>query len=146
MPESVSFTVWTLPHQTLSTNGKRRDGRTVAHHKGELGDQAFLSAMEQLGPQMPVIRGCRVDIALTFHVKHHAKTGDGLYRPLDPSNVGGECIKPVIDYGLTKHGIIEDDDYTRVRYVVLSIEHADRLEDERIEVYVRPVPEEEEAP
>ena len=74
-----------------------------------------------------------------FHVKHHAKPGDGLYRPLDPSNIGGECIKPVIDYGLVKHKVIEDDSYQYVRYVVLGIEHADELKDERIEVTVREV-------
>lgn len=97
--------------------------------------------LEQHGPRLPEFRGARVDILLMFHVKHHAKPRDGLYRPLDPSNVGGECIKPIIDQALVTTGVIEDDDYTHVRYVVLGIEHVDDLKEERIEVTVREVEE-----
>jgi hypothetical protein len=132
-PRSVMFTIRTLPGRALSTNGSKRDHHEVSGAKMALGAEAYNEALYQLGPDMPRLTG-RVDIALTFYVKHHARTGDGLYRPLDPSNIGGECIKPVIDYGLVKHGVIADDDYTHVRYVVLSIQHVEELRDERIEV------------
>ena len=135
-PQAVAFTVRTLPGRALSTNGSKRDHHEVSGAKMALGAEAFNEALYQLGPQMPRF-DCLVDIALTFYVKHHARTGDGLYRPLDPSNIGGECIKPIIDYGLVKHGIIEDDDYTHVRYVVLSIQHVEELTAERIEVRVQ---------
>lgn len=136
----VSFSIPTLPGRALSTNGSKRDHHEVSGAKMALATEAFTEALAQLGPQMPRFE-CRVDIALTFYVKHHARTGDGLYRPLDPSNIGGECIKPVIDYGLVKHGVIADDDYTHVRYVVLSIERVEDLRAERIEVRVIPVEE-----
>lgn len=132
-PQIVMFTVRTLPGRALSTNGSKRDHHEVSGAKMELGAEAFTEALAQLGPDMPRIEG-RVDIALTFYVKHHARPGDGLYRPTDPSNIGGECIKPVIDYGLVKHGIIADDSYKFVRYVVLSIQHVEELREERIEV------------
>ena len=134
-PQIVAFVVRTLPGRALSTNGSKRDHHEVSGAKMALGAEAFTEALAQLGPEMPHF-DCRVDISLTFYVKHHARTGDGLYRPLDPSNIGGECIKPVIDYGLVKHGVIEDDDYTHVRYVVLSIQHVEDLTEERIEVRV----------
>ena len=133
---AIMFTVRTLPGRALSTNGSKRDHHEVSGAKMALGAEAYNEALYQLGPQMPHF-GCVVDIALTFYVAHHKKPGDGLYRPLDPSNIGGECIKPIIDYGLVKHGIIEDDDYTHVRYVVLSIQHVEELTAERIEVRVQ---------
>ena len=134
-PQVVAFVVRTLPGRALSSNGSKRDHHEVSGAKMALGAEAFTEALAQLGPNMPRFEG-RVDIALTFYVKHHARTGDGLYRPLDPSNIGGECIKPVIDYGLVKHGIIADDSYEFVRYVVLSIQHVEVLTEERIEVRV----------
>ena len=136
----ISFTVRTLPGRALSTNGSKRDHHEVSAQKMALGAEAFNEALYQLGPVMPRIEG-RVDVALTFYVKHHARPGDGLYRPTDPSNIGGECIKPVIDYGLVKHGIIVDDTYVYVRYVVLSIESVAELSEERIEVQVNEVEE-----
>lgn len=101
----------------------------------ELGADAWNAALAALGPQMPRFE-CRVDISLTFYVKPHAKALDGLYRPLDPSNVGGECIKSILDYSLVKTGIISDDDYKHVRYVILAIEPVAELSSERIEVVV----------
>lgn len=135
---TLRFVVHTLPGRALSTNGSKRDHHVVSEQKMALGAEAYTEALAQLGPVMPTLTG-RVDVALTFYVKHHAKTGDGLYRPTDPSNIGGECIKPVIDYGLVKHGVIGDDDYKHVRYVVLSIEHVNDLRDEQIEVRVMEV-------
>jgi len=140
--DSLSFTIMTLPRRALSTNGNKRDRHEVSDAKGEMGSWAYTSMLEQHGPDIPQFRGSRVDILLMFHVKHHAKTGDGLYRPLDPSNIGGECIKPVIDYGLCKTGVIEDDSYKHVRYVVLGIENEPDLSRERIEVTVKAVEEE----
>ena len=135
---SLSSTIKTLPGRALSSNGNKRNHHEVSAAKMELAAWANTSAHEQLGPVMPVLN-TPVDIAFTFFVKHHAKTGDGLYRPLDPSNIGGECIKPIVDYGLVKTGIIPDDSYLHVRYVVLAIEHVDALADERIDVTVMEV-------
>lgn len=137
----ISFAIRTLPSRALSTNGPKRDRHEVSAAKAELGAWAYTSALEQLGPELPQIRRCRVDIALTFYVKHFAKAKDGLYRPTDPSNIGGLCVKSPIDYGLVKTGVIEDDDYTHVRYVILSVENVSALADERIEVRVMEVDE-----
>lgn len=43
--------------------------------------------------------------------------------------------------GIVKPGIIDDDDYTHVRYVILSIERVSELSAERIEVRVMEVEE-----
>ena len=138
MTEPVTFFVPTLPARALSSNGSKRNHHEVSAGKMQLGADAWNAALHALGPRMPHFEG-RVDISLTFHVKPHAKPRDGLYRPIDPSNIGGECIKPVIDYGIVKHGIIEDDSYVYVRYVVLSIEPVAELRDEGIAVLVREI-------
>lgn len=136
MTDSLSFTIHTLPRRALSTNGNKRDRHEVSDAKGEIGAWAYTSMLEQHGPDLPQFRGTRVDVLVVFHVKHHAKPGDDLYRPLDPSNIGGLCVKPVLDYGLVKTGVLEDDDWKHIRFVVLGIEPVDDLKDERIEVTV----------
>lgn len=136
----IQFSIPTLPSRALSTNGSKRDHHEVSAGKMSLGADSYTAAHEALGPDFPHFDG-RVDIAITFYVKHRTRNGDGLYRPLDPSNIGGECIKSVIDYGLVKTGIIDDDDYTHVRYVILSIESVSELSAERIEVRVMEVEE-----
>lgn len=133
---SVHFVIRTLPRRALSTNGNKRDRHEVSDAKGEMGAWAHTSILEQYGPNLPEIRGTRVDILLMFYVKHHAKPGDGLYRLTDPSNGGGEVAKPIIDYGLVKTGVIEDDSWKHVRYVVLGVETVKELSEERIEVTV----------
>lgn len=146
MTAAITFVVRTLPGQALSSNAKNQRNRfAVSEAKGDLGHQSHISMLEQYGPDVPQFRGCRVDVLLLFYVKHHARPGDGLYRPLDPSNVGGECIKPVIDYGLVKTGVLEDDDWKHVRFVVVGIEPVDDLKDERIEVTVTEAEEREAA-
>jgi len=141
MTEPVTFWVPTLPARALSSNGggrSRRNPWEVAEAKMQLGGDAHIAALAALSPALPHFDG-RVDISLTFHIKPHAKPQDGLLRSLDPSNCGGEPAKCIIDHALVQTGIIADDDYKHVRYVVLSIEPVAELRDEGIAVLVREI-------
>ncbi len=128
------FSIPTLPSRALSSNGSKRNHHEVSAGKMRLGADAYTASHDALGPNFPHFE--YVDIFITFYVKHRTRNGDGLYRPLDPSNIGGECIKPIIDYGVVKPGIIDDDDYKHVRWVGCHIENVSNLNEERMEVRV----------
>lgn len=136
----ISFSIPTLGGQSLSSNagGAKRHPFAISAAKNALGEAAYFSALAACGPVIRTIEG-RVDIALTFYICHGKKPGDGLYRFTDPSNGGGDVAKPILDYGLVKTGLIEDDDYKHVRYFITSVEHVETLAEERIEVQVNEV-------
>lgn len=136
----VRLEVWVpaLPQRPLSPNGgqrSRRNPHEVADAKLTLGDVAWHAVRAKYGPDVPTLTP-PVIISLTLYAKHNAKTGDGLYRPTDPSNIGGDVAKPVIDAGLVKNGVIPDDTYKCVDLVTLRVEHVERLQDEGIALEV----------
>ena len=132
--------VWipALPGRALSANGggrSRRDPWTLSEAKLTLGDVAYHAVLAAYAPNIPTIP-TPVTITVTLSARHGTKNGDGLYRPRDPSNIGGDVLKPIIDYGLVRLGVIPDDDYTHVAEVRLRVKHVGELRDEGIQVRV----------
>jgi hypothetical protein len=128
--------VWVpaLPATALSPNGGKRSRRNpweLSNAKLELGDVAYHAVLGAYAPNIPHFEP-RVIITCTLYAWHNRRNGDGLYRPTDPSNLGGDVLKPLIDYGLVRHGIIDDDDYTVVQEVRLRIGHVGTLAEEGI--------------
>ena len=135
--------VWipALPETALSPNGgkrSRRDPWTLSEAKLTLGDVAYHAVLGAYAPNIPHLEA-PVVITFTLYARHRTRNGDGRYRPTDPSNLGGDVLKPVIDYGLVRLGVIDDDDYTVVREVRLRIGHVDTLEEEGIRLEVEEV-------
>ncbi|GIW06390.1 MAG: hypothetical protein KatS3mg060_1195 [Dehalococcoidia bacterium] len=83
-----------------------------------------LAALAQLPERPPLVRG-EIAISATARFRH---------RPLDPDNLR---IKPVVD-ALHYAGVIEDDDYTRVRHVTLRSELVQHGEDALV-LQIQPV-------
>jgi hypothetical protein len=86
-----------------------------------------------------------VVITATLYARHNTRNGDGLYRPQDPSNIGGDILKPMVDV-LKPLGIIGDDCYWDevnstgwVYEVRLRVRHVGTLEEEGIELVVEEV-------
>ena len=127
-----------LPARALSANGggrSRRDPWSLSEAKLELGDCSYHAVLAAYAPHVPSFTG-RVIITATLYARHNTKNGDGRYRPRDPSNIGGDCLKPLIDYGLVRLGVIPDDDYLTVDEVRLRVRHVDSLEEEGIRLEV----------
>lgn len=68
-------------------------------------------------------------ITITMYARHHTRNGDGYYRSTDPSNLGGDIAKPIVD-ALVRLDILTNDDYTVVDEVRLRVRHVDTLEEE----------------
>lgn len=138
----MTFQVWipALPQRALSANGggrSRRDPWGLRDAKLELGEVAYHAVLAH-GPNLPTFSP-PVVITATLFARHGTKNGDGLYRPTDPSNIGGDVLKPLIDYGLVKLKVIGDDNYWNadtqtgwVREVRLRVEHVSEIKDEGV--------------
>lgn len=136
------LSVWVpaLPRRALSANGggrSRRDPFAVQKAKDELGEATYHAILATCGPNLPTFEP-PVVITCTLYARHHTHNGDGLYRPQDPSNIGGDILKPIIDT-LKPLGVIGDDNYWDaekrtgwVREVRLRVAHVDTLEAEGI--------------
>lgn len=132
--------VWVpaLPQRALSANGggrSRRDPWSLSEAKLALGDVTWHAILAAHGPNVPHLTP-PVIISATLYARHGTKNGDGLYRPTDPSNLGGDCLKPIVD-AFVKHQVIPDDSYKYVELVTLRVQHVDRLEDEGVSVNIR---------
>lgn len=130
---SPSLRVWipTLPEKALSPNGGQRSRRNpwqVAESKLELGTATHHAILAAYAPSIPTLTA-PVVITLTMYAKHHSRTGDGYYRPLDPSNIGGDVLKPIVD-ALVRLDILASDDYKHVEEVRLRMRHVENLTDE----------------
>ena len=139
---SLTFWIPALPKRALSPNGGQRSRRNpweVAEAKLALGDVAFHAMLAAHGPTVPHL-ATPVRVAVCLYCKHGTKNKDGLYRPADAGNVGGDVLKPILDYAIVRHGVVPDDDYTNIESVTLMVRHVDRLEDEGIEVRVEESP------
>lgn len=128
--------VWVpaLPETALSPNGGKRSRRNpweLAEAKLALGDVAYHAVLGAYAPNIPHL-DAPVVITCTLYAWHHRRNGDGLYRPTDPSNLGGDVLKPLIDAALVRTGIIDDDDYKTVAEVRLRIGHVEDLASEGI--------------
>lgn len=130
-----------MPRRALSPNGggrSRRNPWELSEAKLELGDCAYHAVLAEYAPNIPQFAGMVV-ITATLYARHHTRNGDGLFRPQDPGNIGGDVLKPIIDYGLVRLGVIVDDDYQHVEEVRLRVRHVDTLEAEGIELVVEEV-------
>lgn len=144
LPESESRTlsVWisTLGGQSLSSNahGAKRHPHAVKEAKDALGEASYYAALAQHGPNCPELTPL-VDVLLDYHICYKHRPGDGLLRFRDPSNGGGDVAKVVIDYALTKTGILGDDDRHWVRMFSCCITEVDTNAEEGILLTVREV-------
>jgi hypothetical protein len=135
--------VWipTLPERSLSPNGGQRSRRNpwqVANSKLELGSATHHAILAAYAPTIPHL-DAPVAITITMYAKHHVRNGDGFYRPLDASNIGGDVAKPIVD-ALVRMDILDGDDYKVVEEVRLRVRHVDRLEAEGIRLEVEELP------
>ena len=128
-----------LPKRALSPNGgkrSRRDPWEVAEAKLELGDCAYHALLAAHGPNVPPLTP-PVRVAVVLYARHGTKNKDGLYRPEDCGNVGGDVLKPILDYAVVRHGVVPDDDYRNIESVTLMVKHVDSLSEEGIAVEIR---------
>ena len=168
MSESKTFFVPALPRAVLSSNGDPREPRnrwTKGHAKEEIGSIALQASIEAY-PDVEPFDG-QVDVMLVFCVRPSRNAdcprclqralengnrrfnfnGECLcYRPTDPSNIGGEVTKSIIDYGVAGGPptdrvtrLITDDAHQYVRYVLLGRRKVEAIEEEGVEVSVRAV-------
>ncbi len=130
-----------MPRRELSPNGggrSRRDPWSLSEAKLELGTCAYHAVLAAYAPNIPHFEP-RVDVFVTMFARHNTRNGDGLYRTTDSANLGGDITKPLLDYGLVRAGVLDDDDYRFVRRVILEVRHVDTLEAEGIELVVEEV-------
>lgn len=136
-PRVVEFWVPTLPTRALTSNsGAKRNGYAIERAKDELGEAAYFSALQALGPSVEFMHG-QSDIFLDYHICYARRPQDGHYRFRDPSNGGGDVAKPIVDYGLVKVGVLRDDDHKYVRWFACTITPVETLAEEGIHVEVR---------
>lgn len=136
MTKALSFWISALPKRALSPNGgqrSRRDPWEVAAAKTELGDASWHALREAHGPTVPTLTP-PIRVAVALYAKHGTKNGDGLYRPEDCGNVGGDVLKPILDYAIVRHGVIPDDDYKNIESVTLMVRHVETNAEEGIMV------------
>lgn len=140
MTVETKVEVWVpmLPDRALAANGggrSRRDPWALSEAKLALGECCYHAVLAAYAPSVPALTP-PVVITATLYARHHSKPGDGKYRPRDPSNIGGDVLKPLIDYGLVRLGVIPDDDYTTVQEVRLRVRHVESLAEEGITIEV----------
>lgn len=133
---ALSFWISALPKRALSPNGGQRSRRNpweVAEAKTELGDAAWHAIREAYGPTVPTLTP-PIRVAVALYAKHGTKNKDGLYRPEDCGNVGGDVLKPILDYAVVRHGVVPDDDYHNIESVTLMVRHVETNEEEGLMV------------
>ncbi|MDA1095619.1 MAG: hypothetical protein O3A25_20525, partial [Acidobacteria bacterium] len=140
---AVSFWVPALGGRSLSTNarGAKRNPHAISAAKYALGDATYFSVLAQLGPDVPHIDG-RADVFLDYHICFNQKLTrnvDDCYRFTDPSNGGGDVAKPIMDYGVVRTGILDDDNYKHVRFFTCGITPVETLAEEGVRVTVTEV-------
>ena len=92
-------------------------------------------AMLSVTPQAELPTFEKAVISFTYY-HSFKRPGDGMYRPTDPSNIGGDMIKGPMD-ALTDLQIIPDDSYRYVELVTLRIQKVEELREEGFEIIVR---------
>ncbi|KKM03985.1 hypothetical protein LCGC14_1768960 [marine sediment metagenome] len=131
------FRVWVpvLAQRILSPNGARGEAhQAVSAAKQELLTDTYHAALA-VAPQAELPRFAKAIVSFIY--RHTCKRPrDGLYRPTDPSNLGGDVIKAPMD-ALVALSIIPDDSYRYVDLVTLRIEKVEELRDEGFEIIVR---------
>lgn len=138
MGQSVWFWVPALPDRILSANGggrSRRDPWALSEAKLALGDVAYHAVLAAYAPSIPSLKA-PVVVTATLYAAHGKKPKDGKYRPEDPGNIGGDILKPILDYGLVRNQVIADDNYLNIAEVRLGVRHVDTLAEEGIAVSV----------
>lgn len=136
----VNLEVWVpaLPDRALSANGggrSRRNPWELADAKLALGDVTYHAVLAAYAPNIPALKA-PVVVTVTLHAAHGKKPKDHLYRPLDPGNIGGDVLKPLLDYGLVRHGVIPDDDHNTIHEIRLRVRHCETLQEEGIALEV----------
>jgi len=124
-----------LAPRLLSPNGSRGEAhQAVSAAKVALRADTYHAALSA-APQAALPRFQRA--VVSFCYRHSFKRpGDGLYRPDDPSNLGGDVLKGPMD-ALVDLEVLIDDDYEHVALVTLQIERVAELADEGIAIMVR---------
>jgi hypothetical protein len=73
---------------------------------------------------------------VVLYAKHGTRNGDGLFRPKDAGNIGGDVLKPILDYAVVRHGVVPDDDYRYIDTVTLAVRHVEDNANEGIWVRI----------
>ena len=134
----MEFLLRTLAGSELSPNsisGSAQKRRVIASERKRLRAEAAIEIQAKYGTEIPSYPAGLVDITYRHSFK---RPGDDYYRPTDCSNIGGDCIKPVID-ALVDMGVLPDDDYKHVPAVILRIEKCKELTEEGYYVMVQPL-------
>lgn len=134
-PEVFRVFVPVLAQRILSPNGSRGEAhQAVSAAKQQLLTDTYHAALSA-SPQAELPRFKKAIVSFTY--RHTFKRPrDGLFRPTDPSNLGGDVIKGPMD-ALVALSIIPDDSFLYVDLVTLRIERVEELRDEGIEIIVR---------
>lgn len=133
---TVSFMVHHLPKSVITSN---RTSKSEAGARGKWAERAELQAethkaiLAAFAPTIPEL-AC-ASIAVTY-VHSSKKPGDGLYRPKDVPNIGGDILKAVVD-GVVDAGVLPDDTREHLPAVGLAIERCDEIAQEGILVTIQ---------
>lgn len=107
--------------------------RLRSEERARLRQAVTIAIGNKYRPDVPAYAAGLIDITYMCSAK---RPGDGMYRPRDPSNIGGEIIKGPID-GIVDMGVLPDDDYRHVPAVVIRIERVKTLAEEGIVIIVQ---------
>lgn len=134
----MQFFVRHLPKSVITSN---RTAQSNTGARGKWAERAELQAETALAIQatyqQAIPKFQRAATAITY-MHTFKKPGDGLYRPRDPWNIGGDIAKAVID-GIVDMGVLPDDDWTHIASGTVMIEKVDEIADEGILVTVEPL-------
>lgn len=107
--------------------------RQRSEERARLRQATCIAIGNKYRPDVPAYAAGLIDITYMCSAK---RPGDGMYRPRDPSNIGGEIIKGIID-AVVDMGVLPDDDYRYVPAVVLRIERVKTIAEEGIVLIVQ---------
>lgn len=133
---TIQFFVPFLPKSIITSN---RTSKSAEGARGKWAERAELQAQTHLAlnakfmPDIP--RFDCISIALTY-CRTSKRPGDGLYRPRDVPNIGGDILKAVCD-AIKDAGVIADDDEEHLRAVALGLDRVDDLSQEGILVTIQ---------
>ena len=135
MPEPFRVWVPVLAPRILSPNGSRGEAhQAVSAAKLQLKTDTY-HAMLSVTPQAELPTFEKAVISFTYY-HSFKRPGDGMYRPTDPSNIGGDMIKGPMD-ALVDMQIIPDDSYSYVELVTLRIQKVEELREEGFLIVIR---------
>ena len=134
----MDFFVRHLPKSIITSN---RTSQGAAGARGKWAERAELQAethqaiIAKYAPDVPSYQCASLTLTYCMTKK---RPGDGLYRPKDVPNIGGDILKAVCDAAVYA-GVLPDDEWKYLPAIGLGFEYVDEVALEGILVTVEPL-------